>query len=382
VGRVQGESAQRARRSALGVLMTADAVGGVWSYALRLAAGLAPHGVRTTLAVLGPSPDAAQRQAALAVPGLTLLHRPFRLEWMDDPWADVERSGEWLAEVEESLSPDVVHLNGYALAARRWRAPVVVVAHSCVLSWWEAVRGEPAPAAWDGYRRAVAAGVHAADVVVAPTRAMLAALERHYGAPRAAAVIANAADAREFAPRAKEPFVLTAGRLWDEAKNVAALDAAAAALPWPVYVAGGTRSPDGGERTLAAARPLGVLNGTALAEWMGRAAVYALPARYEPFGLSALEAALAGCALVLGDIPSLRELWDGAARFVAPGDTDALAAALRRLAADADARDALAARARKRALTLTPERMARGYLAQYERALAGTAADLPHLAPA
>ncbi len=32
-----------------------------------------------------------------------------------------------------------------------------------------------------------------------------------------------------------------------------------------------------------------------------------LPARYEPFGLSVLEAALSGCALVLGDIPSLRE---------------------------------------------------------------------------
>ena len=35
-----------------------------------------------------------------------------------------------------------------------------------------------------------------------------------------------------------------------------------------------------------------------------------LPARYEPFGLSILEAALSGCALVLGDLPSLRELWD------------------------------------------------------------------------
>ena len=32
------------------------------------------------------------------------------------------------------------------------------------------------------------------------------------------------------------------------------------------------------------------------------ASIYALPARYEPFGLSILEAALSGCALVLGDI--------------------------------------------------------------------------------
>jgi len=38
--------------------MTADAVGGVWGFALDLAAGLAARGVRTDLAVLGPGPSA------------------------------------------------------------------------------------------------------------------------------------------------------------------------------------------------------------------------------------------------------------------------------------------------------------------------------------
>ena len=56
------------------------------------------------------------------------------------------------------------------------------------------------------------------------------------------------------------------------------------------------------------------------------AAIYALPARYEPFRLEVLEAAAPGCALVLGDIASLRELWDGAALFVAPDDDRALRA--------------------------------------------------------
>ena len=56
---------------------------------------------------------------------------------------------------------------------------------------------------------------------------------------------------------------------------------------------------------------------------MGRAAIYALPARYEPFGLSILEAALSGCALVIGDIPSLREIWADAALFVPSDGHDA-----------------------------------------------------------
>ncbi|HEY0779002.1 MAG TPA: glycosyltransferase, partial [Gemmatirosa sp.] len=103
-------------------------------------------------------------------------------------------------------------------------------------------------------------------------------------------------------------------------------------------------------------------------DWMGRAAVYALPARYEPFGLSALEAGLAGCALVLGDIPSLREVWGDAATYVAPDDAAALADALRTLAADDAHRTALGIRARTRALTYTPARMADGYLAAYAAA--------------
>jgi hypothetical protein len=69
-------------------------------------------------------------------------------------------------------------------------------------------------------------------------------------------------------------------------------------------------------------RCLGPLEASELAGWMHRAAIYALPARYEPFGLSALEAAQAGCALVLGDLSSLREVWGtrrGSCRRPMPG---------------------------------------------------------------
>src|SRR3546814_4918927 len=75
-----------------------------------------------------------------------------------------------------------------------------------------------------------------------------------------------------------------------------------------------------------------------MAGWLGRATFFALPARYEPFGLAVLEAALSGCALVLGDIPTLRELWDGVAAFVPPGDIEALEDVLTQLIADPDLR--------------------------------------------
>ncbi|HEX2248884.1 MAG TPA: glycosyltransferase family 4 protein, partial [Gemmatimonadales bacterium] len=158
-----------------------------------------------------------------------------------------------------------------------------------------------------------------------------------------------------------------AGRLWDPAKNLAALEAAAPGLTWPIYVAGEPRHPNRGESVCAShLNLLGHLPARSVAAWLRKASIYAFPARYEPFGLSVLEAALAGCALVLGDIPTLRELWDGAAVFVSPDQPDTLHVAIDGLINDPGLRHALSMRARRRALTLTPRRMALGYLAAYE----------------
>jgi glycosyltransferase involved in cell wall biosynthesis len=104
-----------------------------------------------------------------------------------------------------------------------------------------------------------------------------------------------------------------------------------------------------------------------MAAWLAHASIYALPAFYEPFGLSVLEAAISGCALVLGDIPSLRENWEGAAIFVKPQDDTQLQHILCRLIADADARHTLAERAMERARQFSPLRFAFNYLEVYRR---------------
>jgi glycosyltransferase involved in cell wall biosynthesis len=353
--------------------MTADTVGGVWSYALELAGALASRGVATALAAMGGPPTRAGRAAALAIPGIELFESSYRLEWMDDPWEDVARAGEWLLDLEARVQPDVIHLNGYCHGALPWRAPAVVVAHSCVLSWWRAVFGGPAPARFDRYRAEVARGLRAAAVVVAPTAAMLGPLAAHYGAP-AGRVIPNGRDRRRFRPAPKERFVFAAGRLWDAAKNLGALAAAAPRISWPVLLAGSDAPPGGEPAEGVGARSevyaLGWMEQADLARWMSRAAIYAMPARYEPFGLSILEAGLSGCALVLGDIPSLREVWGDAAVFVPPDDAAALARAVERLIDDAPLRAVLGVRARRRAVRFTPRAMARGYLAAYRAALA------------
>ncbi len=350
------------------VLMTGDTVGGVWTFTLELAEALGPHGIEVVLATMGGQPSAEQRNNARRIRNLRLFSSDFKLEWMNDPWRDVEASGAWLRELEARFAPDVIHLNTYGHGTVEWNAPVVLTAHSCVLSWWRAVHGEPAPAAWDPYRRAVVKALQSARLVTAPSRFMLGTLEENYGPRAGGAVIPNGRSPALFRPRPKEPFILAAGRLWDRGKNIAMLAAIADALPWPVFVAGEQAHPDGGLVDLGGCLPLGRLSLSGLSERYGLAAVYASPARYEPFGLSILEAALSACALVLGDIPSLREIWQDAAIFISPEEPCAWTETLRALALDSGARSDLGLRARRRALEFSPGRMAQAYARCYRQA--------------
>lgn len=359
------------------ILMTADTVGGVWEYALELTRALARYGCDVVLATMGALPSSAQHRDAAALANLTLCPSDFRLEWMEEPWRDVERAGAWLLDLERDCRPDVVHLNGYCHGTLSWRAPTLIVGHSCVLSWLDAVRGQTAGPKWNEYRRRVTLGLGAAAAVSAPSGAMLSALRQHYGRFAAASPIYNGCSASDFAPAVKEPLIVAAARLWDEAKNLQILAAVAPKLSWPVYAAGADRPPGGvSMMPIGGIAYLGKLPRAELAAWLARAAIFVHPARYEPFGLAVLEAALAGCVLVLGDIASLREIWRDSAVYVAPNDSAALVAALQSLITAPERRRRLARAARQRALQFSPARMAGEYMRLY-RALVTARSSIP-----
>ena len=346
------------------ILMTADTVGGVWTYSLALAGALADYSIHVDLATMGPLPSELQKQQVRKFSNVTLHESSYRLEWMDDPGEDIDRAGDWLLGLEKQFNPEIVHLNGYAHGVLPWAAPTCMVAHSCVLSWWEAVLGEQAPPEWAPYRAAVSAGICSARHLVAPTRAMLEALMRHYPMLPSRSVIYNGASADHFYPGRKQPIIFAAGRLWDTAKNLELVMRCADELPWRVVVAGD------GESKFVATKNLSLLGRVSpykIAEHMAIASIYCFPARYEPFGLSVLEAALSGCALILGDIPSLRELWNGAAIFVDPDDHRGLVRALSELIQQENTRVALAGLAIKRANRFSLKRMVQAYLREYEQ---------------
>ena len=334
------------------VLLTADTVGGVWTYALDLIREL--RDVEFALATMGRALTPDQWTEVGALPNVEVHESAYRLEWMEEPWDDVRAAGDWLLGIADEFRPDVVHLNGLVHGALPFAAPKLVVVHSCVLSWWQAVKGEPAPPSWGRYADEVRRSLRAADLVAAPTRAMRDEALRLYGPFQRSKVVPNGRSG--IAPAPKDPFVFAAGRMWDEAKNLRAVEAMA--CDWPVRIAGEGSA-------------MGRLSGAATLDLMARASIYALPARYEPFGLSVLEAALAGCALVLGDIPSLRENWEGRAFFVRSDDAEGLEATVARLVADPSLRARMGGTARERALELGLERFGAETRALYEGLVAG-----------
>jgi glycosyltransferase involved in cell wall biosynthesis len=307
---------------------------------------------------------------------VTLFESRYALEWMDDPWRDVDLAGDWLLDIASQFEPDIVHLNGYSHAALEWDAPVLLAAHSCVFSWWRAVKRTLPPRRYDEYARRVRAGLEAADIVVTPTAAMLSSLVKEYGVNIDARVISNAITRKRFAPAPKKPVIFCAGRLWDEAKNIAALDRVGPDLPWPIGIAGDTVHPNGSETRLKHAVSLGKLTRDGVMRQLTTASIYALPARYEPFGLSPLEAGLCSCALVLGNIPSLREVWRNAAVFVSPNDPDELASALNALIGNTVRREEYGLRARARAVQFSPKRMGAEYLDAYRACMSRKPAEV------
>jgi glycosyltransferase involved in cell wall biosynthesis len=353
--------------SKLRLLLVTDAVGGVWTYSLELARALDPLGIETVLAVTGPAPDAEQREAAAE---LGLMETGLPLEWLDTDSNAIARAGEELARIAAREGADLVQTSSAALiAAGSFDCACVAMQHSCVATWWAAVRGSALPYDFEWRRELVQRGLTRADAIVAPTSAFARATERAYALDAPVVPVHNGRSARDTRMLPQGDFVFTAGRLWDEGKNARTLDRAAARIGAPFQAAGPTRGPNRATVSLDHLAILGELSEARLGGVLAARPIYASAALYEPFGLSVLEAAQAGCALVLSDIPTHRELWDGAAIFVEPRDDVGFASAVADLLDERIERERLGQAARSQARRYTPERMARGMAEIYARVL-------------
>jgi glycogen synthase len=366
------------------VLVTADTIGGVWTYARELVTGLVRRGVRVTLVSFGEVPSPAQTEWLEGLRNVDFRATAFRLEWMQEARDDIHASSDYLRSVMEEVRPDVAHFNQFAYGALDIPIPKIVVAHSDVVSWWASVKGEvPHDIPWMAwYREVVHAGLAQATYVVAPSRWMMDNVHRYYCEPRSSSVIYNGRSPLLFNPHiTKEESIVSVGRMWDSGKQVSLLLHGNSGMP--ITIAGTEQHPDEVFREgspfefvdRTRMKVLGAQSEGQLRHLYGKAAIYAATSRYEPFGLAPLEAAFSRCALVANDIPSFHEIWGDTACYFEANSSESLFAVLNRLANDREMRLTYANLAYSRARQFfNADRMVDDYLNLYQNLGARTQA--------
>jgi glycosyltransferase involved in cell wall biosynthesis len=133
-------------------------------------------------------------------------------------------------------------------------------------------------------------------------------------------------------------------------------------IPWKIVAAG-----DSGTLQYAKTNVcmLGKISSQSVKLWLRDASIYVLPVKYEPFGLSILEAAASGCALVLGNIDSAREIWDDAALYVDTDNPEQLKKTILTLIEDSDLLTEYSKKAKIRSNLFPIEKTALDYLNLY-----------------
>ncbi len=350
----------------LKILMTADTIGGVWTYTINLCKELEQYHVQIHVMTFGNNLSEEQWQQILPLRKTSIYESSYKLEWMEDAEKDVNHSRQWATRIYQHINPDIVHLNNFALAGCFSSTPMLLVYHSCVHTWWKAVKKESLPAAWNYYTSIVQHAIEESDIIIAPTESILHQVQdifRQFPAQ----VIYNGINAASRISTPKQPFIFSAGRLWDEAKNMQLLYRLAPKIEWPVYIAG-----DFHENSLIEGDGIhftGHLNQQQLFHYLSRASIFCMPSKYEPFGLSVLEAAHAECVLVLSNISSFREIWEDAAIYFDPWNESDAHYVLTNVIRDKGLQSELSCKAKERAAKFSAKKMAIKYFTLYQNLL-------------
>jgi glycogen synthase len=355
------------------ILMTTDTIGGVWTFTQELAKGLLERGCAICLISFGRPPSDTQQSwlthmQSEGAERFRYESESIPLEWMESNDRAYRDAAPLLMAHARTFDAELVHSNQFCFGALPLEIPKIITAHSDVVSWAECCRGcALEDSFWlRRYRTLVAEGIAEADSIIAPTYWMAEALARNFPLSKKAEVIPNGRSIPQEKMGNRKLQAVTAGRIWDEAKNIALLREVQS--PIPVYIAG--ESQHGSNRAvteLGGAVLLGALSPEELLALFRESAIYICTSRYEPFGLAPLEAALCGCAVVAHDIASLREVWEGSALYFS--DAGSLTTLLHRLYREPTLLRAAQQRSTQHAQKFSARRMANQYLRHFQHVL-------------
>lgn len=319
--------------------------------ALALAGHLATRDMEVELAPVGEAFSPDDLRMIARTPGVHVSEG----RKITAPQEDAAASAADLQAAAAAGRADLLLLHDPALAAaRRGSRPTIVICEGSRLLDWRQRHGDaPAP---EPVRAAAALerlGLHAADRVIAPSRALASELSALHGLTLPPAVVPPVF--RKPAPhdkRAGDTGFVTAGAALADPADLVRLDRAAAQVYGQVLLFDMRARDPGQALCLEHIHRLPPMNGAAAQALLLRASAFCSPSAGCGFERLVWRAASAGCAMILPDTKIHREFWQGAAHFISARSEEALAAALRRMLEDDDYRRRTAAAGLRRARTM------------------------------
>jgi len=354
------------------LLITTDTVGGVWRFGIELIEGLLEAGDAVALVSFGQTPSSSQhtecrRLADRWKQRFRYVASETPLEWMHANDRSYDEGASLLRETVHRFDVDLLHSNQYCYGAVELGIPVLLTAHSDVLSWAQACGRALDDSEWlRRYCSLVQRGLDGAAFLTAPTEWMLRTLAANFDVPDQRKTIANGRSIPTVPRIQKSLRAVTAGRLWDEAKGISMLGSVQTGIP--LIVAGSIDCDQSGGAPVSKVEHCGEVSQEDMLRIFDGSAIYICTSLYEPFGLAPLEAALCGCAVVARDIDSLREVWNGAALFFS--NPVELSGILGALAADPIRLAEQQRKAKTQAQLYTRERMVAEYRELYTTVIA------------
>jgi hypothetical protein len=358
------------------ILLTTETFGNVWAFTCGLSEELLYRGHEIALVSFGKLPSHEQQawttaQSKTHGKSFQFVASNAPLEWMEkNEFVPMQGAGV-LHHVARDFEPDILHSNQFCFGEIALDIPKLITAHSDAFSRLDACRNcKPQPTRWlRQYLTLVTRGLNGADAVVSPTRWMANSLACHYAALPSSYVIRHGRSLAAVPETHRRTVQAVAtGQLWDETKDIHMLQDVLS--PLPIYVAGERKHHSGiSPRQMGKAILVGALTESSLLSLYARSTIYIDSSVYEPSGLDALDAALCGCAVIANDIPSTREMWGEAALYF--HGARELSAVLHRLNRNSGELTEMQRQSYRRAMELTPQRMADGYEAMYETLTAG-----------
>ena len=356
------------------LLMTTDVKSEVWDYSLTLSRALLKHiNAEILMISLGGNPTDTQREE------LKDLNIEFQFtDFSPDLFADIEANPDILKmkslfeSTIKEFNPHIVHLN-HGYPNFDFNKPCVFACHGDLLNkkMWHSDTNRHGSLHQNllNYKQIINKNLNKSDIIIAQSRFIAECIIKTYNFRKGIKIIYNGIDYKPYSGMPETPTLLASGDLSDRSKNINLLLNIAYKLPDNIKIKIiGESLPD--KKLPRNVEFLGNLSGSELQEVYKNSSIYLALSSYEPNGLSSIQAAYSGCAILANDIPVFKELWGDCACIFEKDNVNSLMRCINNLVENRNLLELTSKNCQAKALSsFNSKRMAYEYINLYKNIL-------------